>query len=98
MSFCNPAEFRLASGWTSADPMVADMNKIVPVFSGNGAMAIRYYTIMTGSHAGRRLLAVGYPSMDAIEKTYDALMKSDDYKSAVSKIDINFRNIVRVSG
>ncbi|MFC6636995.1 hypothetical protein GV827_20815 [Sulfitobacter sp. JBTF-M27] len=84
--------------WGSADSMVDRMRGMVHLFEDNGAMFMRYWTIMTGSHAGRRLLAVGYPSMDAIEKTYNALRGSDDYNSMVSDIDIDFRNIVRIAG
>ena len=84
--------------WGSADAMVDRMRGMVHLFEDNGAMFMRYWTIMTGSHAGRRLLAVGYPSMDAIEKTYNALRGSDDYNSMVSDIDIDFRNIVRIAG
>lgn len=84
--------------WGSDDPMSEEMNKAVHLFEDNGAMFMRYWTIMTGSAAGRRLLAVAYPSMDAIEKTYTALRGSDSYNSIVAKIDIDFRNIVRIAG
>ena len=68
------------------------------MFEDNGAMFMRYWTIMTGSNAGRRLLAVGYPSMDAIEKTYDALRGSAEYKTILEDIDLDFRDIVRIAG
>jgi hypothetical protein len=84
--------------WGSADAMVERMSGMVPLFEDNGAMFMRYWTIMTGSNAGRRLLAVGYPSMDAIEKTYEALRGSSDYTSMVGDIDIDFRNIMRIVG
>ena len=84
--------------WGSAEPMVDRMRPIVPVFDDNGAMFMRYFTIMTGSAAGRRLLAVAYPSMDAIEKTYVALRKNADYNAFVNDVDIDFRNFVRVAG
>jgi hypothetical protein len=84
--------------WGSAEAMVERMSAMVPLFENNGAMFMRYWTIMTGSNAGRRLLAVGYPSMDAIEKTYVALRGSADYNAMVSDIDIDFRNIVRIAG
>lgn len=84
--------------WGAADAMVERMTPMVPLFEDNGAMFMRYWTIMTGSNAGRRLLAVGYPSMDAIEKTYDALRGSADYQSMVADIEIDFRDIVRIAG
>ncbi|WP_136057812.1 hypothetical protein [Candidatus Halocynthiibacter alkanivorans] len=46
----------------------------------------------------RRLLGVGYPSMDAIEKTYDALRSSKDYKAMVGDIELDWRNIVKFVG
>jgi hypothetical protein len=45
----------------------------VQVFEQSGAMLMRYGTLITGSNAGKRLAAVSYPSMDAIEKAYDGL-------------------------
>ena len=84
--------------WGAADSMVERMSKMVHLFEDNGAMFMRYWTIMTGSNAGRRLLAVGYPSMDAIENTYKALRASKDYGAMLGDIDIDFRNIVRIVG
>ena len=84
--------------WGSADALVDRMRPIAPVFEDNGAMSMRYSTIMTGSNAGRRLLAVAYPSMDAIEKTYVALRGNADYNAFVNDVEIDFRNIVRVAG
>ena len=84
--------------WSSADPKIEQLNGLVHHFEDNGAMFMRYWTILTGSNAGDRLLAVGYPSMDAIEKTYGALRGSKDYKTALADIDLGFRNIVRIAG
>lgn len=84
--------------WTAADPMVDRVRKMVPLFEKNGAMILRYGTIMTGDAAGHRLMGVTYPSMDAIEKTYDALRASDDYTAMLSDISIDWRNIVRIAG
>ena len=84
--------------WSADDAMIARMNDMVHLFEDNGAMFMRYWTIMTGSDAGHRLLAVGYPSMDAIEKTYDALRGSADYQSMVNDIDIEYRDIIRIAG
>lgn len=82
----------------SADLMLNQMRLEVPHFENNGAMLLRYCTILTGPAAGRRLLIVGYPSMEAIEKTYDALRDSDGYKAILQKIDLDWRNIMRVAG
>ncbi|UWQ91896.1 hypothetical protein K3727_03590 [Rhodobacteraceae bacterium M382] len=82
----------------SADLMLEKMKPVIPCFEDNGAMFLRYGTIMTGNAAGRRLLGVGYPSMDAIEKTYNALRESKEYNDVVQDIDLDFRNIFRYAG
>lgn len=84
--------------WGSATPMIERMAPLVPIFEKNGAMLLRYGTLMTGSSAGRRLFGVGYPSMDAIEKTYSDLNASKAYTDIISDIDLDFRNIFRYIG
>lgn len=84
--------------WSSADTLADRIGRVAPQMRENGAMAIRYFTIMTGSAAGHRLMATGYPSMDAIEKTYAMLNDDADYKSFLTEIALDFRNIVRVEG
>ena len=90
--------YGMLTRWGSDAVMAERMNDMVHLFEDNGAMFMRYWTIMTGSAAGRRLLAVGYPSMDAIEKTYTALRGSAEYQAMLGDIDIDFRNIVRIAG
>ena len=84
--------------WGSAEPMTERMAPLVHLFEDNGAMMLRYGTIMTGVSVGRRLLGVGYPSMDAIEKTYEALRASQGYADIVNDIEMDFRNIFRYVG
>ncbi|MGI9368120.1 MAG: hypothetical protein ACR2O2_04705 [Ruegeria sp.] len=84
--------------WASPEPMTERMAPLVHLFEDNGAMLLRYGTIMTGSTAGRRLLGVGYPSMDAIQKTYEALRASKGYADIIADIDLDFRNIFRYVG
>ena len=84
--------------WSADEAMIDRMRGMVHLFEDNGAMFMRYWTIMTGSNAGGRLLAVGYPSMDAIERTYNALRSSDDYNAMLTDINIDFRNIIRIAG
>jgi hypothetical protein len=74
------------------------MGAVVPHFENNGAMIFRYCTILTGPAAGHRLLVVGYPSMDSIEKTYDTLRGSAEYKAVLETHEIEWRNIIRVTG
>lgn len=74
------------------------MGAVVPFFEKNGAMIFRYCTILTGPAAGHRLLTVGYPSMDAIEKTYDSLRESAEYAAVLETHEIEWRNIIRITG
>lgn len=84
--------------WGCADLMLDQMRAEVHHFEDNGAMILRYCTIMTGGDAGRRALIVGYPSMEAIQNTYDALRGSAGYNALLLKFDIKRRNIMRISG
>ena len=65
---------------------------------GVGALVEVYGTLITGSNAGKRLLGVSYPSMDAIEKTYDGLRASADYQALMSEISLERREIIRFAG
>ena len=71
---------------------------LVPIFEQSGAMLMRYGTLITGSNAGKRLAGVTYPSMDAIEKTYDGLRASGDYQKLLSEAKLVRREIVRFAG
>jgi hypothetical protein len=74
------------------------MQGLVPIFEQNGAMLMRYGTLITGSNAGKRLMGVTYPSMDAIEKTYEALRASGDYQKLMNEVALVRREIVRFVG
>jgi hypothetical protein len=74
------------------------MSAVVPHFENNGAMIFRYCTILTGPAAGHRLLVVGYPSMDSVEKTYDSLRGSAEYNAVLETHEIEWRNIIRITG
>ncbi len=84
--------------WKAADPMTGRAKKLLPVFEENGAMLARYGTSIAGPMAGARVLGVAYPSMDAIEKTYNALSANKDYQSFVSDVEIVSRNIIKIAG
>lgn len=90
--------YGVVTRFASADVMLERMQELVPLFEENGAMVIRYGTLMTGNNAGKRLFGATYPSMDAIEKTYDALRASDVYNATLGEIDLEFRNIIRFVG
>ena len=90
--------YGVATRTISAGLEMERMRAVVPHFENNGAMIFRYCTILTGPAAGHRLLVVGYPSMDAIEKTYDTLRGSEEYDSILETHEIEWRNIIRVTG
>ncbi len=71
---------------------------VVPIFEQNGAMQMRFGTLITGSNAGKKVVAVSYPSMDAIEATYDGLRVSADYQSVLAEARVERREIVRFVG
>lgn len=80
-------------------PLFLDqMSEMIPLWEDNGAMLMRYGTLVTGNQAGMRLLGATYPSMDAIEKTYDALRSSAIYEKILTEVDLDMRNIVRFVG
>ena len=80
----------------AADTMIDTVTQLAPIFADSGALTLRYGTLVTGSNAGNRLLGVTYPSMTAIEKTYDALAADATYQAALSSFNVNLRVIVRV--
>jgi hypothetical protein len=75
--------------------MIDEVTKIGQVFKDNGALTFRYGTLSTGSDAGHRAFGVTYPSMDSIEKAYDAANADPIYQKALSTVDVDFRNIIR---
>lgn len=84
--------------FTAPTPYVEEMQAILPVFAENGALITRYGTLMTGEATGHRVMAVAYPSMEAIEATYDALAQSEAYHAAIAGAEVAFRNIFRFVG
>ena len=74
------------------------MQGLMSTFEQNGAMLVRYGTFITGSNAGKRLAGVTYPSMDAIEKTYDTLRANGDYRKLMNEAKLVRREIVRFAG
>jgi hypothetical protein len=81
--------------FNSSDPMIDEVTKIGQVFKDNGALTFRYGTLSTGSDAGHRVFGVTYPSMDSIEKAYDAANADPIYQKTLSTVDVDFRNIIR---
>ena len=83
---------------SGSGPTGERMKGFVPIFERNGAMLMRFGTLITGSNAGKRLLGVTYPSMDAIEKTYDSLRARAHYQALMSEIKLERLEIVRFVG
>ena len=81
--------------FNSSDSMIDEVTKIGQVFKDNGALTFRYGTLSTGSDAGHRVFGVTYPSMDSIEKAYDAANADAIYQKVLSAVDVDFRNIIR---
>lgn len=96
----NPAmpSYGVLTRFGSPTPMTEKMAPLAHLFEENGVHFVRYGTIVTGSNVGRRLLGAGYPSMDAIEKTYEALRASKGYADILGNVDLDFRNIFRYVG
>lgn len=90
--------FGVVTRFATPTPYVTEMQSLLPIFAQHGALITRYGTLMTGEAAGQRLMAVAYPSMQAIEATYDALAASDAYHAATKGAEVSFRNIFRFVG
>ena len=79
-----------------SNSVIEDMSRVSRVFANNGALTLRFGPLVTGSNAGKFLLGVSYPSMDAIEKTYDALLVDSDYKKLINKVNVTRREIIKL--
>lgn len=88
---------------TRAEASMSDKEKFLDCvndtsscFKDNGALTLRFGNLLTGSNVGNYLLGVGYPSMEAIEKTYDELSANSSYKKLMSFAKVNMRNIIKI--
>jgi len=88
---------------TRAEASMSDKEKFLDCindtsscFKDNGALTLRFGNLLTGSNVGNYLLGVGYPSMEAIEKTYDELSANSSYKKLMTFAKINMRNIIKI--
>jgi len=77
--------------------MLDEAKAVLDLFMNNGGVGCAYGTFMAGSFVGQRLMGVRYPSMQAIQEAYEAVSANSEYKSAVSKAKISFRNILRLT-
>ena len=88
---------------TRAEASMSDKEKFLDCvndtsscFKDNGALTLRFGNLLTGSNVGNYLLGVGYPSMEAIEKTYDDLSVNSSYKKLMTFAKVNMRNIIKI--
>ena len=102
LGLANPSsdqpEYGVVTRGISADLQLDNMRACVPHFDAGGAMILRYCTILTGPAAGHRLIVAGYPSMNAIEQTYNNLGGSPEYNKVLETFEVEWRNIIRVMG
>ena len=102
-NFENSAEHPKYIVITRAEALMSDKNKFLNCINGtsscfkdNGALTLRFGNLLTGSNVGDYLLGVGYPSMEAIEKTYDELLGNNSYKELMNFAKVNMRNIIKI--
>ena len=88
---------------TRAEASMSDKEKFLDCindtsscFKDNGALTLRFGNLLTGSNVGNYLLGVGYPSMEAIEKTYDELSANSSYKKLMTFAKVNMRNRIKI--
>ena len=88
---------------TRAEASMSDKEKFLDCindtsscFKDNGALTLRFGNLLTGSNVDNYLLGVGYPSMEAIEKTYDELSVNSSYKKLMTFAKVNMRNIIKI--
>ena len=87
---------RAEAAMSDKDKFLNCINNTASCFKDNGALTLRFGNLLTGSNVGNYLLGVGYPSMEAIEKTYDELMVNSSYKELMTLAKVNMRNIIKI--
>ena len=87
---------RAESSMSNKDKFLNCINETSTCFKDNGALTLRFGNLLTGSNVGNYLLGVGYPSMEAIEKTYDELLAHSSYKELMTFAKVNMRNIIKI--
>ena len=87
---------RAEAAMSNKDKFLNCTNDTASCFKDNGAITLRFGNLLTGSNVGNYLLGVGYPSMEAIEKTYDELLAHSSYKELMTFAKVNMRNIIKI--
>ena len=91
------AKYMVLTKFSSETEMLDEAKKVMGIFMANGALSCGYATIGAGHSVGDRLMGVRYPSLDAIQKAYEAAREDADYKSALSNAEVHFRNVLRLA-
>ena len=81
----------------SETEMLDEAKKVLGIFMANGGVSCGYATLIGGNSVGDRLMGVRYPSMEAIQKAYEVARENADFQSALSKVKVQFRNIIRLA-
>jgi hypothetical protein len=87
---------RAEASMSNKEKFLDCVNATSSCFKDNGALTLRFGNLLTGSNVGNYLLGVGYPSMEAIEKTYDELSANSSYKKLMTFAKVNMRNIIKI--
>ena len=87
---------RAEAAMSDKDKFLNCINDTTSCFKDNGAITLRFGNLLTGSNVGNYLLGVGYPSMEAIEKTYDELLAHNSYRELMTFAKVNMRNIIKI--
>ena len=82
----------------SSDEFTGEVQNATSIFANGGALTMRLGRIMTGANPGGYMLGVSYPSLAAIEATYERLGADASFTAFSNKIDINMRSIIRLYG
>ena len=82
----------------SPDEFTNEVQNTASIFADGGALTMRLARILTGANPGGYMLGVSYPSLAAVEATYDRLGTDSGFATFANKIDINMRSIVRLHG
>ena len=91
----NP-KYIVLTKFSSKTEMLTEAKQVMDIFLKNGALSCGYATFGAGDSAGARIMGVRYPSLDAIQTAYEAARSSDVYASALSDVELHFRNLVRL--
>ena len=87
---------RAEAAMSDKDKFLNCINDTASCFKENGSITLRFGNLLTGSNVGNYLLGVGYPSMEAIEKTYDELLTHSSFKELMTFAKVNMRNIIKI--